>query len=187
MQKPLIFLGLPLLIGCASGDNSAASSDASADGTFDVAAPVDQYVPPPEAGGQDVVSEPPPATDDGSDGSGDDGSDAAAEAGEAGCAPLGQLCDTNAVMPCPFFLPDGGLPYVCMSAFDDGGIDGGDAGTFDGLCVSAFRLPLPCDDGSGSHCIGIDKCLQASQLCLTDQETLCICNNPQTMSACGPP
>jgi hypothetical protein len=185
MQRPLIFVGLALLLGCASGDNSTSPTDAGPDGTFFDAPPaVDQYVPPPAPdAGPDVADEPPP-TDDGGNDAGDDSD--AAEAGEAGCGALGQLCDSNAMNGCPFFQLDGGS-YICMQAFTDGGFDAGEGGTFDGVCVGTFRFPLSCDDGSGSHCASTDKCLQASQMCLTDQETQCICNNPLTMSACGPP
>jgi hypothetical protein len=152
-------------------------NDAGRDSTFDVVAPfdvippTDTFVPPTDA-----------AKDAGTDGGLD-------------CLAAGQLCNYD-LDNCPAFFecqlaivdgggsPDGGLD----AAPSDGGgmVEGGLGGSNNGICLYVFDIPTPCNDGV-DHCSAGEKCLNASQICLTPDETICVCDNPKTAAACGPP
>jgi hypothetical protein len=134
---------------------------------FDGSVP-DSTSPPPEAG--------PDAHEEA-------GKDAEADV-VVTCGQTGKLCNYEAQNCTGFF--------ACYLAYV-GPVDGGDgdAGAFtdanDGVCLSALIIPKPCNDG-GAHCPAGEKCLNASEMCLkTATEIECVCDNPETASACGPP
>jgi hypothetical protein len=194
-------LGLPLAwaIGCATsgeGDLSDSGSDTAMgqpDAHFadnfspppDSGSGVDMVVPPIESGTPDaptdVIIIPPTdgGKDTGSDTGGMDvGTDAAVVCKDIGklCSVVGDLC-TN-----PF--------YECYQAFTDGTtLDGGEVvdGGNDGVCLPPIAFPTACNDGT-HHCAAGLMCLKASQTCLKNAtEVACVCGNPATASACGPP
>jgi hypothetical protein len=109
------------------------------------------------------------------------------------CALLGQPCNPSGGFPppCnpfpPFFV-------VCEDVYyDAGSIDAGpDAGPeaggpIKGICLAAFPAQEKC--GGGSHCNADagQRCYVGSDRCLSPQEVACVCTNPATAGACGPP
>jgi hypothetical protein len=105
------------------------------------------------------------------------------------CNPL-KACDPNqGPLACPFF-------FICQEAlWDSGPPDAGDAGPDadaapppapKGMCMPVFEPMRHCANGI-DHCDAGEQCLVGSQRCLTAAEVACICANPATQAACGPP
>jgi hypothetical protein len=198
------FLAATFLLGAASVRCATGGSGETLDGSIDTTSPE------PEAGlfdqtAQDITqpdtapspdstafdTAPPfdvvPPTETSTDAGGDGGADAAKDVeSEASviCKDNGKLCN-YALDNCP-------LPYECYLAYvADAGLDGSTEGGLgpvnDGVCISGFFIPTTmCNDGT-DHCASSVKCLNASQDCLNATLTTCICDNPLTASACGPP
>jgi hypothetical protein len=151
--------------------DTAPSPDSTA---FDTVTPFD-VVPPTET-----------STDSGGDAATDAAKDAESEASVA-CKDNGKLCN-YAADDCPIFY-ECYLAYPALDAgADSGALEGGLGPVNDGVCISGFYVPpsTVCDDGMG-HCAATVKCLSASQMCLNATLVSCICDNPLTASACGPP
>ncbi len=160
--------------GCATGvENNA--SDAGTDGTASDTSldrPSDQSardssvdsgfdaIPPSDTGVPFDSSMPPQDSGMGAD------------ASDGGCGFVGQPCNTNA-------FPPGCLPpfLVCMASVM--------SGSNDGVCINPFTDMQQCD--SVTPCPAGQACLLASMVCMTAQETACVCDNPQENAACGPP
>ncbi len=189
MRYWLVFLLGCAALGCANGDASN-GPDSGEDVTIG-----DGHPPPPDStfpdqeqfdqGQPDTGFDTGPsdagvdsAKPDGGADSGSDGPSADADAGmppmDAACGVVGKPCDFDA-QNCPIF-------FICNLAFADGGPDGGP----DGVCMAALDFPFPCNDGK-DHCAKSVMCLNAQHQCLTAKETTCICGNPETAAACGPP
>jgi hypothetical protein len=144
--------------------------DAGSENTFDVIAPMDVIAPtdvvPPKDGGKDVAADAP-----------------------LNCLSAGTLCNYEldncpAFWECELAIGDGGLEAASFDAGPDAPeVEGGLGGSNDGVClyfVDVATAPAcPCATG--------ERCLTASQICLTAAEATCVCDNPKTAAACGPP
>jgi hypothetical protein len=146
--------------------------------TFDVVAPFDVLEP------TDVVV--PPA---------DAAKDAGADALD--CLSAGAPCnyDLDNCPPfweCELAIVEGGVvdagPSDAGPNADAGPdapemVEGGLGGSNNGVCLFVFDIatapPCPCASGQ--------RCLMASQICLTAAEVVCVCDNPKTAEACAPP
>jgi hypothetical protein len=150
-------------------------------------APVDTA--PPDTAPLDVV---PPADvvvpDTGLDGGADSGADAGS-CGELGmpCSYEAQNCAHPLKYQCSLaYQADAGVDAGLDGSADAAPLEGGLGPVNDGVCLPIFMFPTSCNDGT-DHCASTVKCLNASETCLNAAETACICDNPLTASACGPP
>ena len=176
MRSVLAILTIAALAGaagCATGvENNA--SDAGTDGTAadtSLDRPSDQSVRDSSVdSGFDAI----PPTDSGVpfDSGTPQDSGTPLDASDGGCGFVGQPCNTNAFPPtCP-------LPFlVCMSSVP--------SGTNDGVCINPLTDMQQCD--AVTPCPSGQACLLMSMVCMTQQETACVCDNPQENAACGPP
>jgi hypothetical protein len=172
-------LPLPLLAGfvaCAT-DASDDSNDAGADGPSSIhfdASP-DGTTPIDSSGGGDDNFVPFDATDPP-----DQGVDEVPPGIDASPCAAYVPCDPDGIPIC-FFNPF----IMCLKA-------DWDAGTPDatpppkGVCIPVNFSTEQCGDGV-NHCAAGERCLVASHQCLLAQEVACVCNNPATQGACGPP
>jgi hypothetical protein len=200
---------LTCLGGCATGTGDTA--DGSADTTVpqpdgeapdqivqDITQPDTSRLPDsalPDTAPFDVV----PPTDVAKDTATDTSLDGAADGADVGtdggaCGELGMPCSYEA-NNCPHplkyecnlaYQADAGVDAGLDGSADAAALEGGLGPVNDGVCLPIFTFPKPCNDGT-DHCASTVMCLNASMICLNAAETTCICDNPLTASACGPP